>query len=160
MNQEWNKIFPNRLYNGRMLSEDLREVKEVNVNIVYMFAFMGVITMLLSATGLFTLVSLNIIKRMKEIGVRKVMGASVSNIARIVNTEFVIILVIASVLGAWGGQVQSDMIMGSIWRYYQGPNEISFILSIGLLFVVSFLAIGYKVFRAATMNPVDSLRHE
>ncbi|MEQ1585372.1 MAG: ABC transporter permease [Cyclobacteriaceae bacterium] len=160
MNQEWNKVFPNRLYNGRMLEENMQQVDEVNLNIVYMFGFMGLVTMLLSATGLFTLVSLNIIKRMKEIGVRKVLGASVSNIARIVNTEFVIILVLASGLGAWAGYVQSDMIMGSIWRYYQGPNAITFIISIVLLFVISFLAIGYKVYKAATMNPVDSLKEE
>ncbi len=54
---------------------------------------------MLSATGLFTLVSLNIIRRTKEIGVRKVLGASVVNITRIVNTEFVIILFLASMLG-------------------------------------------------------------
>jgi putative ABC transport system permease protein len=160
MTQEWNKVFPNRLYNGRMMVENIQEVNEVNINIVYMFAFMGLITMLLSATGLFTLVSLNIIKRMKEIGVRKVLGASVTNIARIVNTEFVIILLIASVLGAWGGYVQSNMIMGSIWRYYQDPNVVTFIISISALFVISFLSIGYKVFKAATMNPVDSLKDE
>ncbi len=160
MNQEWNKVFPNRLYNGRMLNENMQQVDEVNLNIVYMFAFMGVVTLLLSATGLFTLVSLNIIKRMKEIGVRKVLGASVTNIARIVNTEFVIILVLASGLGAWAGYVQSDMIMGSIWRYYQGPNAATFIISIVLLFVISFLAIAYKVFKAATMNPVESLKEE
>lgn len=160
MNQEWNKIFPNRLYNGRMLVESQRQMDEVNINIVYMFAFMGIITMLLSATGLFTLVSLNIIKRMKEIGVRKVLGASVTNIARIVNTEFVIILVLASALGAYGGYMQSSMIMGSIWKYYQGPNAMTFIVSVGLLFVISFGAIGYKVYKAATMNPVDSLKDE
>jgi len=160
MNQEWNKVFPNRLYNGRMLVEDQHQMNEVNINIVYMFTFMGVITMLLSATGLFTLVSLNIIKRMKEIGVRKVLGASVANIARIVNTEFVIILVLASVLGAYGGYAQSSMIMGSIWKYHQDPNAITFIISIALLFVVSFIAIGFKVFKAATMNPVESLKDE
>lgn len=160
MNQEWNKVFPNRLYNGRMLNENMQQVDEVNLNIVYMFAFMGVVTLLLSATGLFTLVSLNIIKRMKEIGVRKVLGASVTNIARIVNTEFVIILVVASGLGAWAGYVQSDLIMGSIWRYYQGPNAATFVISIGVLFVISILAIGVKVFKAATMNPVESLKEE
>ncbi len=160
MNQEWNKVFPNRLYNGRMLNENMQQVDEVNLNIVYMFAFMGVVTLLLSATGLFTLVSLNIIKRMKEIGVRKVLGASVTNIARIVNTEFVIILVLASGLGAWAGYVQSDLIMGSIWRYYQGPNAATFVISIGVLFVISILAIGVKVFKAATMNPVESLKEE
>ena len=57
MTQEWNKVFPNRLYTGRMLGESLQQVNEVNINIVYMFGFMGLITLLLSATGLFTLVS-------------------------------------------------------------------------------------------------------
>ncbi len=160
MNKEWNKIFPNRLYNGRMLVDSLQEVNEVNLNIVYMFVFLGIISMLLSATGLFTLVSLNIIKRMKEIGVRKVLGASVLNIARIINTEFVIILMAASIFGALGGYMQSKLIMGSIWRYYQGANAVTFIVSITMLFAICFVAIGYKVAKTAAMNPVDSLKEE
>jgi len=160
MEEAWSTVFPNRLYNGRMLNESVAQAEEVNVNIVSMFGIMGLITLLLSATGLYTLVSLNIVKRMKEIGVRKVLGASVTNITRIVNTEFVIILVLASALGSWAGYVQSDLIMGSIWRYYQSPNSITFITSVALLFIICFLAIGYKVFKVATMNPVDSLKEE
>jgi hypothetical protein len=160
MNQEWNKVFPNRLYNGNMLGYSMSQVDSVNLNIVYMFAFMGFITLLLSATGLYTLVSLNIIKRMKEIGMRKVLGASVANITRIVNTEFVVILTLASGLGAWAGFVQSDLIMGSIWRYYQSPGASTFVISVGLLFLISLTTIGYKVYKAATMNPVDSLKQE
>lgn len=160
MNKEWNKVFPNRLYTGSMLVDSLQEVNEVNLNIVYMFVFLGIVSMLLSATGLFTLVSLNIIRRMKEIGVRKVLGASVLNIARIINTEFVIILVAASVFGALGGYMQSKLIMGSIWRYYQGANALTFIVSISMLFAICFAAIGYKVAKTAAMNPVDSLKEE
>lgn len=158
MTQEWMKLFPTRLFNGQRLDEDLRQVNEVNINIVVMFAFMGLVTLVLSATGLYTLVSLNIIKRTKEIGVRKVLGASVAHIGRMVNTEFMIILVLASALGSWAGFVQSDMIMGSIWRYYQGPNVITFVISAGLLIVISLLSISFKVYQAATMNPVDSLK--
>ena len=160
MNNEWNKVFRNRLYNGQMMIDNLQQANEVNLNIVYMFTFLGVIAMLLSATGLYTLVSLNIIKRMKEIGVRKVLGASVSNIARIVNTEFIIILVLASGLGSWAGFSMADSIMGSIWKYYQRVNVTTFVVSIALLFAISFFAIGYKVFTAARMNPVDSLKDE
>lgn len=160
MNKEWNKVFPNRLYPGRTLANDLQQVDEVNLNIVYMFVFFGAISMLLSATGLFTLVSLNVIKRMKEIGIRKIMGASVANIARIVNTEFVIILVIASGFGSWGGYVQSKLIMGSIWRYYQAATAFTFVASIAILFLISFIAIGHKVYKTAMMNPVDSLKEE
>lgn len=160
MNEQWKKIFSNRLYNGHMLVSSMQEVNNVNTNIMYMFAFLGVIAMMLSATGLFTLVSLNIIRRMKEIGVRKVLGASVSNITRIVNTEFVIILAIASGLGSWASFTSANLLMGSIWRYYQGVNSLTFTVSIGLLFVISFFTIGYKVFNTATMNPVDTLRDE
>jgi putative ABC transport system permease protein len=160
MGKEWNKVFPNQLYPGRMLEDDLRQVAEVNLNIVYMFVFVGVISLLLSATGLFTLVSLNILKRMKEIGVRKVMGASVWNIARIINTEFIIILLLASIAGSFGGYIQSDLIMRSIWRYYQQVSIGTLIFSTCLLFIFSFAAIGYKIFKTAAMNPVDSLKEE
>jgi ABC-type antimicrobial peptide transport system permease subunit len=160
MNDEWNKVFPNRLYNGRMLVSDLVEVNQVNTNIAFMYTFLGVIAMMLSATGLFTLVSLNIIKRMKEIGVRKVLGASVSNITRIVNTEFVIILSVASILGSWAGYSLTNSLMNSIWKYYQGVNSITVVVSIALLFLISIGTIGYKVFSVANMNPVSTLRDE
>ncbi len=160
MKAVWAKLFPSRYFSGRRMDGSMQQVEEVNNNIVYMFGFMGAVTLLLSATGLFTLVSLNIIRRTREIGLRKVLGASVTSIARTVNTEFAIILVLACGLGSWGGKVQADMIMGSIWRYHQGPNVTTFFIGVALLFVVSILSIGYKIYQSATMNPVDSLKVE
>lgn len=160
MESKWKEVFPNRLYNGRMLIADLQEAEEVNTNLVKMFVFLGIIAMLLSATGLFSLVSLNIIKRMKEIGVRKVLGASITNITRIINTEFVVILLIASVLGSALSFMMADWLMGSIWRYYQGTTPSAFIISVMVMFFISAVTIGYKVFSAASMNPVNTLRSE
>ncbi|MEO7988823.1 MAG: ABC transporter permease [Chryseolinea sp.] len=160
MTEQWNKLFPTRIYNGHMLALEMQEMIEVNVNIMYMYVFLGAIAMMLSVTGLFTLVSLNIIKRMKEIGVRKVLGASVGNITRIVNTEFVIILTIASGLGSWASYSMNNALMGSIWKYYQGVGISTFIIAIGLMFFISFLTIGFKIFNVANMNPVKSLRDE
>lgn len=160
MNDKWNILFPNKLYNGRMLVSHLQEVNDVNTNIAFMYVFLGVIAMVLSVTGLFTLVSLTIIKRMKEIGVRKILGASVFNITRIINTEFVIILVIASILGSWASYTMTNLIMGSIWKYYQSINALTFAISIGLLFTTSFCTIGYKILTVAKMNPVNTLKEE
>jgi ABC-type antimicrobial peptide transport system permease subunit len=160
MEKEWKQIFPNRLYNGRFLNEGEVEAATVNNNIVTMFAFLGMVALVLSATGLFTLVSLNIIKRMKEIGVRKVLGASIANISRIINTEFVIILIMASILGSALGYFAVDALMGSIWKYYQSTTTLTFIVSVALMFFISALTIGYKVFSAASMNPVNTLRDE
>jgi ABC-type antimicrobial peptide transport system permease subunit len=97
---------------------------------------------------------------MKEIGVRKVLGASVTNITRIINTEFIIILTLASILGSVLSYFMVDSLMDSIWDYYQGTNALTFIASIALLFFISGLTIGYKVYSAAAMNPVNTLRVE
>src|SRR5690606_18299250 len=134
---------------GNMLTVELQEVIDVNTNILKMYAFLGIVALLLSATGLFTLVSLNIIKRMKEIGVRKVLGASISNITRIINTEFIIILGCASVVGSVLSYYAVDLLMGSIWRYYQAATSATFIVSITMMFFVCAVAIGYKVYQAA-----------
>lgn len=160
MESKWKELFPYRLYNGSLLSVEAQEWDDVNKNILTMFAFLGVVAMLLSATGLFSLVSLNIIKRMKEIGVRKVLGASVANITRIVNTGFFIILIIASVVGSFISFYAVDALMGSIWRYYQPSNGFTFVFGVAVMFMISLGAVGYKIFSAATMNPVDTLRDE
>jgi putative ABC transport system permease protein len=160
MEAEWKKIFPNRLYNGRVINEGMVEAVQVNRNIVKMFGFLGIVALVLSATGLFTLVSLNIIRKMKEIGVRKVLGASIGNITRIINTEFVVMLAIASILGCAASYFMVDMLMSSIWRYYQATTTVTFVISIIMMFVISAIAIGYKVMSAASMNPVTTLRTE
>ena len=160
METKWKEVFPNRLYNGYMLVENTDEVDNVNTNIVKMYAFLGIIALMLSATGLFTLVSLNIIRRTKEIGVRKVLGASVANITRIINTEFFVILMLASITGSVLSYFAVDLLMDSIWDYYLSTTSLTFIVSISIMFIVSALVVGYKVFSAASMNPVSTLRDE
>ena len=125
-----------------------------------MFAFTGIVALVLSITGLFSLVSLNIIKRMKEIGVRKVLGASIANITRIINTEFAIILFVAAILGSAMSFFAVEALMSGIWKYYQPATSTTFIVSVGTMFLISGAAIGYKVFSAASMNPVKTLRDE
>lgn len=160
MKKEWNNIFPNRLYNGSLLGTTLQDVVALNKSIMYGYGFLGFVAMLLSATGLFSLLSLNIIKRMKEIGIRKISGASIFNITRIVNIEFAIILLVASALGSFAAYNWCTIIMSSIWKYYQGVNVWTFVIAIGLLFTVSFLTIAHKIVGVAKMNPIDTLRDE
>lgn len=161
MEAKWKELFPYRLYNGRQyMTMGFEEVSSVNKNILVMFAFLGAIAMLLSATGLFTLVSLNIIRRMKEIGVRKVLGASVTNITRIINTEFFVILIIASVIGCALSYMSVNALMASIWKYYQPSNVVTFVVAVLIMFMISIGVVGYKIFSAASMNPVNTLRDE
>ena len=160
MEEQWKTIFPNRVYNGWYLDEVMAEAVTVNNNIVKIFTFMGVIALVLSVTGLFTLVSLNIIRKMKEIGVRKVLGASVANIAAIINVEFIVILTLSAAAGTAASYFAVEALMSAIWRYYQPASALTFALSVSLMFLVSGIAIASKVYLAASMNPVKTLRDE
>ena len=160
MEAKWKEIFPNRLYNGYMLGEVIDRAEVVNGHMVKMYGFLGVIALMLSTTGLFTLVSLNIIRRTKEIGVRKVLGASVANITRIINTEFFVILLFASLIGSVFSYFAVDLLMARLWEYHQSTTTQTFLISVSIMFVVSAAVIGYKVFTAASLNPVNTLRDE
>lgn len=160
MEAKWKEVFPDKMYYANYMDENMVEADTVNNNIVKMFVFLGIVALMLSATGLFTLVSLNIIKKMKEIGVRKVLGASTGNIARVINIEFVIILLFSCALGAPLGWFMSAALMDSIWDYYQAVTITSMATAALILFIASALSIGYKVYKTTRLNPSHVLRDE
>jgi ABC-type antimicrobial peptide transport system permease subunit len=160
MEEKWKIIFPDELSEIEYMEDEKADAALVNKNIIVMFMTLGAIAVVLSAIGLFSLVTLNIIKKMKEIGVRKVLGASVLNIVRNISKEFVIILSIASLLGSGFGYLMAKMLMSSIWTYYVPIHIMPILGSILILFFVSGITISGRVFKAASVNPVDTLRDE
>ncbi len=160
MEAKWKEVFPDKLSNVRYMEDEKANQVLVNKNIKVMFLFLGIVATILSAIGLFSLVSLNIIKRMKEIGVRKVLGASIPSIVNIVNKEFLIILSIASVIGSVAGYYMADKLMSSIWTYYLPVGPLAFVFAILIMFVISAITVGGKVYKAASENPAYTLRDE
>lgn len=160
METKWKTLFPEKLYEGRYMDREMVEADTVNRNLVKMFSFLGLVALMLSVTGLFTLVSLNIIKKMKEIGMRKVLGASTWNITAVVNKEFVFILLIACIGGGFLGYWLSSMFMDSIWDYYQTVSIQSVVISAIILITASIVSIGYKLYKTTRLNPSNVLRDE
>lgn len=160
MKEKWKEVFPNGVYSSEFIEEELQETHSINNNVIKMFLFMGIVAAIMSVTGLYTLVSLNILKKMKEIGVRKVLGASLSNITGVINLEFAIILTAAGAVGSLGGYLLTDMLMSSIWSYYLKMNFVIIGLSLLIMFVMAALTVGFKTVTTASMNPVHTLRDE
>ncbi len=156
----WSNTFPNEAYTGLYLDEEMSNAADINRNILIIFTSLGIIATFLSAMGLFSLVSLNILKRMKEIGVRKVLGASAPSIVHLINRKYIYILLIACTLASIFSFYAAIGLMDSIWSYHITPNILSFGAGILLIFVVAFSTIGFKVFRAAMANPTDIIRME
>ncbi len=160
MEKKWKEVFPNTLYSGRMIDQQLSETNDINHNVTVMFGFLGFFAALMTGIGLFTLVSLNIEKKMKEIGVRKVLGASIGNIAGVINFEFILNLGIATIIGGALGYFASDFLMKAIWTYYLALNYSSLAFSIAAMVAIAVLAVGYKTFNTASLNPTKTLRDE
>jgi hypothetical protein len=160
MERKWKSVFPNVVYEGFFIENKLRETIETNNNVIIIFGFIGFFAALMSATGLFTLVSLHILKRTKEIGVRKVMGASFTNILHVISFQFMLVILVASVIGGIIGYIMVDVSMDAAWEYYEKVTVSTFLSSVGIIFLLAVLTVGYKTITTARMNPVKTLRDE
>lgn len=156
----WFEVEPNRPFTGRYQDEFIRDSDTVNSNIMVMFSFLGTLALILSSIGLFTLVSLNIIKRIKEIGVRKVLGASVIHIIAKMNLQFVWIMGISILVGGLLSFLAIDALMASIFAYYKTISIGTLLIPIFILLMVAFLTSAGRTLKAARKNPVESLRYE
>jgi hypothetical protein len=160
MEKKWKEVFPNSQYNGRLMDAVLQESNNINKNVVTMFGFLGFFAVLMTGIGLYTLVSLNIIKKMKQIGIRKVLGASISNIVWTINLEFIISFIISIAIGGAFGYMGANSLMDSVWEYYLRLNFAGLSICIITMILVVAIAVGQKVFNAAALNPTEVLQNE
>jgi putative ABC transport system permease protein len=157
---EWAGLFPERPYNGFIHEQNVNGAQDVNGNITTIFLFLSFMAVVLSAIGLFTLVSINILSRTKEIGVRKVLGASNTVLATIINKPFLIVIIIASLIGASASMFVTTGLMSSIFAHHVDMGILSYLAPILFILFISFLSITGKVLKATKKNPVESLRYE
>lgn len=157
---EWAELVPNYPYEGFFQEELLDEAKQINRNIKVMFVFLAICALFLSAIGLYTLVSLSVLNRTKEIGIRKVHGASISKIMIIITKPFTWLILAALILGCVGASFLANILMGSIWAIHMNPDASSYIIPIVIIILTSVVTIIWRVYKAAMQNPANSLRYE
>lgn len=121
--------------------------------------FFAILAIFISCLGLFALASFVAEQRTKEIGIRKVMGASVSNLWRMLSQDFVILVLISSFIA-----VPIAYYLISDWlNNYEYRTNISiwiFVISIVGALLITLLTVSYQAIKASLMNPVKSLRNE
>jgi len=157
---KWKNQATNFIFGGMFQEDTMQESKAINDSIMKVNVFLAIVATILSLIGMYNLVSLDIIRRTKEMGIRKIQGASVALIMYLVSKKFLAVLIVASLLGCAGGYYLSNMMMGSIWQYFVQIKPGILILAASIMFVATILTIIYKIAKAALRNPVDSLRYE
>jgi putative ABC transport system permease protein len=160
INMKWKSLVPGSVFGGQMQEDLMQEGKDINGSILKVNVFLAIVALVLSLIGMYNMVSLDIIRRTKEIGIRKIQGASVQILMYLVSRRFLIILSIASVVGCAGGYYMSLMLMDSIWDYFVSITAVTLILAAMLMIVSTVSTLIFKIARAAMKNPVVSLRYE
>ena len=160
LEKEWKTLFPNLPFEGTYQSVMLDDAMSVSDSISTVMFYVSLLALIISAMGMFALISLSIARRTKEIGIRKVLGASVLGIGRLVSKEYILIFILSSIISVFGGYYLAKMFISSIFAYYVEFGILPFLLSILIVLGIAMLTIGSQMYKAATSNPVEALRYE
>ncbi|MGI4803474.1 MAG: ABC transporter permease [Janthinobacterium lividum] len=155
----WKELYPNADFQGSWLSENTERQYRSERSLSNMFISGAVLAILISCIGLLAMAMIVMVQRTKEIGIRKVLGSSISNIVVLVSKDFVKLILLASVLAfpvAWW--VMHNWLQSFAYRI-----EISwwiFALSSLIALVIALATVSFQAVKAALANPVKSLRSE
>lgn len=159
MGAAWARVIPDEPFDYSFLDEDFAALYETERRVGRLFTLAAGLAVFVSCLGLFGLAAFSAQQRTKEIGIRKVLGASVAGIVGLVSREFLVLVGIAFVIAAplaW--YAMNRWLEDYAYRIEIGPDI--FALAAFLAVVITVATIGWQAIRAATADPVKSLRYE
>jgi ABC-type antimicrobial peptide transport system permease subunit len=159
ISQIWDRLFPAFVFDARFFDENIQEFYQREERLSSMYTVYAILAILISCLGLYGLISFMAVQKMKEVGVRKVLGAKLGNILYLFSKEFTILVLVAFVLAApaaW--YIMNSWLQDFAFRITPGAGV--FLGAIGLSILIAWLTVGYKALQAARVNPVTSLRSE
>lgn len=159
LENKWKEIIPNRPFSYFFMDEFFDRQYRSEERFGKLFLNFAILAIFISCLGLLGLASYSTMQRTKEIGIRKVMGASVSNITALLSKDFIVLVVIAIVIAsplAWWGMHKW---LGD-FAYRIDIGWWVFVLAAVMSIVIALATVSFQAIKAAVANPVKSLRTE
>jgi putative ABC transport system permease protein len=156
---EWNRMFPEKTFEFTFLDEQLAQQYQNFTNFGNIIKSFALIAIVISCLGVYGLVLFVVQRKVKEIGVRKVLGASIISILRLIYRDFAWLIVIGFVVAI---PVSCYMIVRWLenFTYHTSVDILSYVISFITVMGIVTLTIAYQSLRASLANPVKSLRSE
>lgn len=160
MESAWKPIGGERKFAARFLNDYIQEAHDFHLQVVKICAFLGALAISISCLGMLGMVAFSVENRVKEVGVRKVMGASSGSIAYLLSKDFVRLMVIASAIAIPITWLFFEKLYSEMQSYTVPIGVFEILTSLVILFGLGLATVLSQTFKAAAANPVDSLRHE
>jgi putative ABC transport system permease protein len=159
LEQEWNKLFPEKAFEFGFLDEQLNEQYESFTNFGWIIQAFAGIAILISCLGVYGLVLFTVQRKVKEIGVRKVLGATVSGILNLVYKDFALLIVIGFLIAVPVSYYFINQWLDN-FVYRTTIDGYTYAISLLVILIIVSITISYQSILAAQANPVKSLRNE
>jgi len=153
------QFFPFRPYNYSFKDAEVALQYDKESKWKQIVTFSAILTIFISCIGLFGLATLSAERRKKEIGIRKVLGASVEGIVRKLSTDFLVLVVISALISsplAWWAMHK----WLENYPYRIAVNSWIFLFASFLVLLIALITVSFHAIKAAVANPVNSLRSE
>ncbi|MCK5105037.1 MAG: FtsX-like permease family protein, partial [Cyclobacteriaceae bacterium] len=155
----FNEVFPDDPFNFFFLEDEFNNQYHADMKFGKLLNVFSILAIFIACLGLFALVTFSTMMKVKEIGIRKVFGANISSIALLLSKEYIIILSISIIVA-----IPATIFIGNYWlNNFANRIEMSldiFLMPAVLLFSITIVTVGYKIYSLAKINPVKSLRAE
>ncbi|MGD8537771.1 MAG: hypothetical protein PVI66_03540, partial [Candidatus Aminicenantes bacterium] len=155
----WKRVIPTYPFEYYFLDENFDEMYRREESIGTLLKYFASLAIFIACLGLFGLASFTSEQRTKEIGIRKILGATVSNITVLLCREFFLLVFVSNVI-AWPVAYFLMRSWLESYAYRTGLSVSIFIAAMAIALLVAFLSVSVQAIRAATANPIDSLRYE
>ncbi|HTE27223.1 ABC transporter permease [Flavitalea sp.] len=155
----WKKNIPEEPFSYSFLDQKVQQQYESEISLSRIINLFTVIAILISCLGLFGLAAFSAQQRSKEIGVRKVLGASVTSIARLLSMEFLKLVAIAFVISAPLAWIASNKWLEG-FAYKVDISWLMFAIAALVAMAIAVVTVSFQAVRAGMINPVDSLKTE
>ena len=160
LEQTWAQFMsPEQPFTFTFLSDDLNTLYQAEKDLQKLVTAFSMLAILLACLGLFGLAAFTTERRKKEIGIRKVLGASIANIIFLLSTNFLKFVLFANLV-AWPLAYYWTQTWLQTFAYRINLTLWPFLLSGVLALIIAFLTVSYQTFKAAQTNPVNTLRRE
>ena len=155
----WNKNFPDYVYQYQFLDKTIANFYKQETQLSTLYKIFAAIAIFISCLGLYGLVSFMAVQRTKEVGIRKVLGASARHIVYLMSKEFTLLIIFAFLISApIGYYIMNKWLQNYTYRIHLSASM--FLLAILSSIIIAWITVGQRAVKTAMANPVKSLRSE